>query len=198
MDAFLKTILEAMLGPQSPEFVARVHSELVTGWTIDTISRIWGAWYAVAIFISFILCLGIVYCMVRLRQIRRIENDEFRKASTPVTEREVPRTHMKWHKVLENASSHDERQWRLAILEADIMLNELLDTLGYKGETMAEKMKQVVRGDFNTIDVAWEAHKIRNRVAHDGSDYPLPEREKNRVIGMYKQVFQEFKFITEG
>ena len=75
------------------------------------------------------------------------------------------------------------------------MLNELLDVLGYRGETMADKMKQVVRGDFNTIDLAWEAHKVRNRVAHEGAEHLLSGREARRVISLYEQVFREFKFI---
>ena len=84
----------------------------------------------------------------------------------------------------------------MSILEADILLNELLDVLGYRGETMADKMKQIVKADFNTIDLAWEGHKIRNRIAHDGAQFPLSARDARRVIGLYEQVFREFKFIA--
>jgi hypothetical protein len=80
-------------------------------------------------------------------------------------------------------------------LEADIMLNELLDLQAYRGETMADKMKQVERGDWKTIDLAWEAHKMRNAIAHQGSMQRLSEREARRVIGLYEQVFKEFKFV---
>ena len=75
------------------------------------------------------------------------------------------------------------------------MLNELLDLQGYKGETMAEKLKQVSRTNFNTVDDAWEAHKMRNKVAHEGVEYHIDEREKNRVINLYQRVFKEFGFI---
>ena len=84
---------------------------------------------------------------------------------------------------------------RLAILEADIMLNELLDLQGYKGETMADKMKQVDRAGFNTIDLAWEAHKIRNRIAHEGAEHELSAREARRVIDLYERVFKEFRIV---
>ena len=40
----------------------------------------------------------------------------------------MPRTQLRWNGILEEANSDDERKWRLAILEADIMLNELLES----------------------------------------------------------------------
>ena len=75
------------------------------------------------------------------------------------------------------------------------MLNELLDVMGYKGETMADKMRGVDRASFNSIDLAWEAHKIRNRIAHDGSAHQLTARETRRVIALYEKVLKESRFI---
>ena len=75
------------------------------------------------------------------------------------------------------------------------MLNELLDLKGYKGNTMADKLKQVERADFNSIDDAWEAHKIRNTIAHEGASFQINNREVRRIIGLYEKVFREFKII---
>ena len=120
---------------------------------------------------------------------------KFRAAAHPVAKQDVPRTQLRWNKIVEQANSNSEQHWRLAILEADIMLNELLDLKGYKGDTMADKMKQIGRADFNTVDEAWEAHKVRNRIAHEGSAHKLNDRETRRVIALYEKVFREFKII---
>ena len=92
-------------------------------------------------------------------------------------------------------SAGTPESWRLAILEADIMLNELLDLQGYKGETMADKMKQADRANFNTIDAAWEAHKVRNRIAHEGEGHEISAREARRVIDLYERVLKEFRIV---
>ena len=91
----------------------------------------------------------------------------------------------------ERRQSYENRPYGMA----DIMLNELLDTLGYRGETMADKMKTVEKGDFKTISMAWEAHLMRNAIAHQGLMKELNEREARRIIGLYEQVFREFRFI---
>ena len=96
---------------------------------------------------------------------------------------------------MDQMSTGTPESWRLAILEADIMLNELLDLQAYKGETMADKMKQVDRANFNTIDLAWEAHKVRNRIAHEGAEHEINAREARRVIDLYERVFKEFRIV---
>jgi hypothetical protein len=128
-------------------------------------------------------------------QIRRQERVALIKAKFPIAAQDISRTQAKWERIVDDVRSDDERKWRLAILEADIMLNDLLDVLGYKGETMGDKMKQADVAEFNTIDFAWEAHKIRNRIAHEGVDHPLTQHEAVRVMRMYERVFREFKYI---
>jgi len=82
------------------------------------------------------------------------------------------------------------------VLEADIILGEMLEKMGYiKGETIGDKLKTIEQSDFNSLDQAWEAHRIRNMIAHGGSDYILTEREAKRVIGLYEQVFKEFRYV---
>ncbi len=195
MAAALPSAETVFQATERPEWVSVIQSEVRTGWTPETVFALWGIWFPVALFISLVLGAGIIYCCIRILQIRRAEHAHFHKAAHTVASEDVPRTQLRWNRVMEHANSDDEHRWRLAILEADIMLNELLDMQGYKGETMAEKMKQVARGDFNSIDDAWEAHKVRNRVAHEGSEHQLTEREKNHVIGLYARVFKGFGFI---
>ena len=96
---------------------------------------------------------------------------------------------------MEHLNSPNPGDWRLCILEADIMLSEMLNKLNYKGDTIGDKLKTAAKGDFQTLDFAWEAHKIRNAIAHEGADFSLPQLEAKRVINLYKAVFEEFYYI---
>ena len=155
----------------------------------------WGTYVALATFASLCLSALIIYCSIRIRQIRHQEHLQFLATAHPIAAQSVSKTHLRWQRILEQGHSESEESWRLAILEADIMLNELLDARGYKGETMGDKMRQVERGDFNTIDLAWEAHRVRNKVAHEGAAHLLNVREVRRILGLYERVFREFKVI---
>lgn len=155
----------------------------------------WGQFVSISMVISLMFAGVIIYCFVRIRQVRHMEHVKFDAAAHPVAKQDIPRIQLRWNRITEQANSDNEQNWRLAILEADIMLNELLDLKGYRGDTMADKMKQIQRADFNTVDDAWEAHKVRNQIAHQGSAHQLNDRETRRVIGLYERVFKEAKVI---
>lgn len=104
-------------------------------------------------------------------------------------------TKEKWKQVEVHAASTHPSDWRLAIIEADIILSELLDKMNLPGETIGDKLKAVEKSDFLSIESAWEAHKIRNQIAHEGSEFLLNDREARRVIDLYRQVFEEFYLI---
>lgn len=181
------------LGEQTP-LVARILSEVKVGWSLQTILDFWGPLLQVPIIIVLVFGSSMLYCAIRVYQIRQFEKKVLQIAEHVPDGHEAPRLKLRWQRVLESVSSDDPQQWRNAILEADNLLNELLDTLGYKGETMGDKMRHADITVFKTLDFAWEAHQIRNRIAQDVS-FTLDMREAKRVIKMYERVFEEFHFI---
>jgi hypothetical protein len=89
-------------------------------------------------------------------------------------------------------SSNSEALWRIGIMEADNMLEQVLKEKGYQGETVADMLRTA---SFKTVQLAWDAHGVRNRIAHQGSDFQLTEREAKRAFTLYESVFRELKVI---
>jgi hypothetical protein len=125
----------------------------------------------------------------------KIRNNNKEKLSPVFENKEQVLVNPKWQRVASNVDSVNSADWKIAILEADIMLDEMLNTMQVHGDTISDKLKSIERSDFLTIDLAWEAHKVRNRIAHDGAEFVLTQREAKRVIGLYEEVFKEFQFI---
>ncbi|MBN2093785.1 MAG: hypothetical protein JW740_00195 [Candidatus Zambryskibacteria bacterium] len=116
-------------------------------------------------------------------------------ANIPMESSSKDKKNEKWERIVKLSESENSSDWRLAIIEADIMLDELLEKLKLPGDTMADKMKVVEKSDFVTIDLAWEAHKARNKIAHEGNDFLVNQREIRRIISLYEAVFKEFYLI---
>ncbi len=143
---------------------------------------------------AIVAVVALIYTRIRLMEHAHM----VKKRTADAKEKAIAASRVsnkKWERVKDHISSDNEANWRLAILEADVMLEELLDSRGYIGQTVADKLKAVNRGDFKSIDAAWEAHKIRNTIAHEGGDFQIPLREAKRVVGLFEQVFTEFQFI---
>jgi hypothetical protein len=150
-----------------------------------------------SVFLSIALFILVVIYIIKEQEIRnKIKSKVFPvKGEKKTSLKDVILVNPKWKLVLEHIGSDDANKWKLAILEADIILSELLDSLHLAGEGVGEKLKNVETSDFDHIEEAWEVHKIRNAIAHQGSDFLLTQREAKRVIGLYKLVFEEFEII---
>ena len=152
---------------------------------------------AISAFVSLLFIMGIIYVKFKIGQMERAKKLEtkIKQAEEKKVIRQAASENKKWKKVIEHVTSPNPSDWRLSILEADILLGELLTKMGYKGEGIGEQLKSVEPSDFTSLNEAWEAHKIRNSIAHEGSDFVLSQREAKRVIGLFEQVFKEFYFI---
>jgi hypothetical protein len=101
----------------------------------------------------------------------------------------------RWGKTLNYLFSQHSSDWKLAIVEADSMLEELMDTLGFKGENLGDKLKSANQDNFPQLSNAWEIHTIRNKIAHEGLSFELTQHEAKRVIALYEQIFHNYGFI---
>lgn len=119
-------------------------------------------------------------------------NSDVVSSITPETEKKA---NVRWMHVMQLLESHSQGDWRQAIIEADIILEEMLDKMGYEGVSIGDKLKNVESSDFLTLNQAWEAHKIRNKIAHMGSEFKITQGEARKVILLYQEVFEEFYFI---
>ncbi len=147
--------------------------------------------------ISLLLLTGITYCYLRRHQVegRGEHMEKTQETEAGATAYDISPNAGRWERITGHLESEKESDWRLAVLEADIMLDEFVTHLGYQGDSLGEKLKRIEKSDFTTLDSAWEAHAVRNRIAHEGAAFALTEREAKRVIKLYEEVFREFKYI---
>ncbi len=101
---------------------------------------------------------------------------------------------VEWLRVQKALESDNPADWKLAIIEADTMLDSVVARMGYPGGNLGERLKAIEPSDFTTLNEAWEAHKVRNTIAHEGN-YELTKREVIRVVNLYEKVFREFDCI---
>ena len=150
--------------------------------------------YSAIISIACIVCL--YYLFQKLKGVKEKDHEVFNTVISPFTDAgESSQKNGRWERILNYMESDSQTEWRLAILDADVVLDQMLTKSGYHGDSTGEKLKQVERSDFNTIDCAWEAHKVRNSIAHSGSDIILTKRMAKKTVDSYRQVFEEFEYI---
>ncbi|MCI0542506.1 hypothetical protein L0Y69_01975 [bacterium] len=101
----------------------------------------------------------------------------------------------RWEAVLNHVHSVHPAEWRVAIMEADNILEGVVKGMGYQGDSLGEILKSMDVGDLRSINEAWEAHRARNAIAHEGSQFVLTEREAKRIVGLYRKVFEDLEYL---
>jgi hypothetical protein len=166
------------------------------GEVAKSLGDFWNTLTAISTLISLTLATIAVYSYIRLRQVREVEKERL-KAGILVAQKvpEAVRENPRWKHIEELMKSDRESDWRQAIIEADIMLDEMLSVQGYQGESVGDKLKRIEPSDMTTLDDAWSAHKVRNEIAHTGSGFLLTERDARVTISQFERVFREFSLI---
>lgn len=115
--------------------------------------------------------------------------------ATPVTQKPAPGAMTaRWEEILRHLSTNVEAQWRFALIEADKLVEDILRRAGFPGDTMGERLMNIQSGQLQTIDGLWEAHKLRNRIAHD-LNYFLRYTEAKRAIGQFEATLRELSAL---
>ncbi len=162
-------------------------------WLAALLAHLW-IWitivgYILAVFALFV----IIYTIMRLFELRQREEKFYSTMITaPGAEGSVS---LRWQHIEELASGTTISEWKEAIIEADIMLDDLLTREGYVGAGVGEKLKAADPVNFRTLQDAWEAHKVRNQIAHEGSAFKLSDTIAHRTIAHFAAVFREFRII---
>jgi hypothetical protein len=157
------------------------------------LGSVWAVYTILAYLVTIILLVLYVYASVRKNLYLGLQVQILRDAEKLYAE--------KYHKVarndqlgdvLKHSESDNPNDWKLAIIEADIILDNLLKQKGYAGSSLGERLKSISPTQLESLNDAWEAHKIRNRIAHDGADFVLTKKIARETIARYQRVFMEF------
>ncbi len=164
---------------------------------IDTIFWWWSVYSVVAVMLSLLFFAGFIYSKIRVAQISDMEQAALRAAEKTWANKyaQPDSRNSRWDIIQKRVSENNPESWRIAIIEADILLDETLSNAGYVGQSLGEKLRGANPQSFTTIQDAWNAHKVRNDIAHVGSDFILTQKRAQETLTQFERVFREFGVV---
>lgn len=148
---------------------------------------------SVATIISMLALAIAVYSFIRIRELSKAESEKLGLALSWESERS--QKNIRWERVEQYMTSLNPSDWKIAILEADNILDEITERMGFKGTTLGERMKNISASDFPYLEETWSAHKLRNSLAHKGTNLELSRSEAEQAINIYHRVFKELGYL---
>jgi|SRR3989344_5804485 len=157
-------------------------SEII--WRIKLISTIF----------SVLFGFTFIYLMVKFRQLVKIKIQMNKAFHLPVPAYGGA-LQSKWEEIMHHSESNREAEWKLAIIEADKLVDDILKSASYPGDSMGERLMNIEKGQLLSLDGLWEAHKVRNKLVHD-TNYFLRYAEARRAIMLYESALKELDALS--
>jgi len=143
--------------------------------------------------VSVVLFLMFIINFVKTDRFLRIRANLLKTIVPPEAAKESP-LGSRWDEIQRHLNSTKEAEWKFAVIEADSLVDYVLKSSGYPGDTMGERLKNMDKSQVVTLDGLWEAHKIRNRLTHD-PNYFLRYGEAKRAVQLYEKTLKELNAL---
>lgn len=171
-------------------------SGFFTGSSVDGFfGGFFGFVQTVLSFASLFFMLMIIYTVIQRNRVLAKEAQLYQIHENDSPENDEASARPKFASVLNHLESDNASEWKIAIIEADNILYEVLRRAGYVGDTLGEMLTYANEESFRTIESAWRAHKVRNQIAHDNHQFDISRRQAKQVVELYKEVFREFEYL---
>ncbi len=96
---------------------------------------------------------------------------------------------------IENALQQgNDASYAMVVIQGDKLLDKALCQMGVQGRTMGDRLKKIGDAKFSEINKVWNAHKLRNRIAHE-SDFQPDFKQAKNALATYKQALKDLGAI---
>ena len=99
----------------------------------------------------------------------------------------------RWREIESLTSRNDEMSYKLAVMEADKLLDHALKSMGFGGNTLGERLKLACYR-FPRLRKVWRAHLLRNKLVHEAS-FHLSRGAAQGAIGQFKNALKELSVL---
>ena len=97
----------------------------------------------------------------------------------------------RYQEINKKVVSNNPSDWKIAVIEADKLFDETLQKKGFSGESLGERLKNMVPGDLPDLyEDVWEAHKIRNQIVHE-PDFELSQANARKIVGVFERAMKK-------
>jgi hypothetical protein len=100
----------------------------------------------------------------------------------------------KWNLIRARLETGQNSQYKVAIIEADDIIDSLIRRMGYKGENMGERLDDVPSGQLDHIEELKQAHEVRNRIIQD-DNFTLDRKSAEETMALYEEFLRYFEVL---
>jgi hypothetical protein len=145
-----------------------------------------------SIIISALIIAGIVV-VIRRTNYLGLRVERFRNI---VLKTNLPKETAKkqWAVIEDHFYRGDENDLKVAVIEADKLLEEALRESAVRGSSLGDRLKNLKPNQFPHLDEVWQAHRLRNDIVHQPT-FKLKRDLAERALKIYEEALKNFRLL---
>jgi hypothetical protein len=100
----------------------------------------------------------------------------------------------RWKLIRKRLGSDNESEYKVAIIEADNIIDEMIMKMKFTGENMGERLGNIPPGQIESLDKLKEAHDVRNRIIHE-ANFQVNRAYAEEIMKKYEAFLEEFEVL---
>jgi len=105
---------------------------------------------------------------------------------------EVKKINETWTEIDNRLKTNLESEYKLAIIEADGLLEEVLEKIGFVGKNFEERLEKMTADQLSDLDKIKKVHEIRANIIRD-PDYRLDLDNTKKIISVYRKALEDLE-----
>lgn len=147
----------------------------------------------ILIFLSLLFLVGIIYLLVKTDwwEIRYGKDLEDIRAFKDYGAKKWQR---RWNKIKKRFAKETETHYKLALIEAEKFLDDILTKMGCGEGDLSEKLKGLAEQEVSNLRDVLEAHQVCQDIIRD-PDYRLNKEKAEEVIDIFEKALSELQVL---
>ncbi len=108
------------------------------------------------------------------------------------SELDYDRWQQRWRQIEKYLDSQDPLAWKMAVIEADNFLDNLLKIRGFTGRGLGDRLK-FAQVKYKQLKEVWPAHILRNKLVHE-SDFTVSQRKAKSAVASFKKALKSLGY----
>jgi hypothetical protein len=99
-----------------------------------------------------------------------------------------------WQDIRHKLESANETDYKVAIIQADAFIDDLVSRMGYAGDNFGERLANIPADHIVNIEGMQQAHEIRNRIIHD-ENFVVSREDAEIALGQFEELLKSYQVI---
>jgi hypothetical protein len=99
-----------------------------------------------------------------------------------------------WFNIQQSFANGTPESLKLAVIDADKLVDNVLKMAKISGDTMGERLEQIRGERLSSYDRLWRAHRLRNEIVHS-ADFSPSRNDIENALMSYEAFLRELKIL---